>query len=162
MGRMFQNVLRADLAIENPYVHRTKAEVVEVISRSHRALVPIANSCWRNARLTKGTHCGACVPCYTRRIAIETQGTDETAYARDVWRENVAGLSESDDGRRNLVDVLEFITRINELSPAEIMNEWPELYTRDLSAPDVIAMYKRFAGEALRVFSRYPLVQALL
>lgn len=162
MRGVLEGLLGCSFVLQNPYVHRTKREVVSIIAKRAPDLLPIANSCWRNARLTSGTHCGACVPCYVRRIALESLRDEPTAYARDVWREDVGSLDEADDGKRNLVDLLEFIERIDSLPDSEIMNEWPELYSADLDAPNVIAMYKRFAGEAKDVFARYPSVAALL
>jgi hypothetical protein len=74
------------------------------------------------------THCGACIPCSIRRIAIETHGVDVTAYARDPWRENFSQMGPQDDERRDLADYAQFIVSILRSSEADLLTEWPELY----------------------------------
>jgi 7-cyano-7-deazaguanine synthase in queuosine biosynthesis len=163
-----QGFLRAALStpisISNPFVHLTKGEVVKDIVQRFPNLVWQAESCWRNARLPADTsHCGECIPCFVRRIAIEcTVSPDQTAYARDVWAEDIQSLGPGDEGRRNLIDLLEFIHHLTVLTDDEVMNEWPELYSSNLNAAEVIAMYRRFSQEAIAVLRRYPGVTPLL
>jgi hypothetical protein len=113
--------------------------------------------------LPKGIeHCGECVPCYVRRIALESGGRDPTKYARDPWRTALADLPPADVGRRNLVDLAEFIIRFERSSDDEIMHEWPELYSPNVEPGKTIGMYRRFAGEARRVLASYSGVENLL
>ncbi len=163
MSDFLKLVLNVPFTVTNPYVHKTKAEVVKVIVERFPNTLFVANSCWMNARLPKGvTHCGECIPCYIRRIAIEAHLTDSTAYNRDVWREDIFALSEDDNGRRNIVDLTEFMMSVLRLDNTEMMTEWPSLYSPHLDAPEVIAMYRRFAQEASTVLGRYPSLAALL
>src|SRR5437660_9542359 len=102
-------ILGISIEIENPYLNRTKDDVILPVIQRLPAAVAIAVSCWKNARLSAGaTHCGfciPCIPCIVRRIAIETHITDTTAYARDLFGENLSVASVDDDhGRRNLID----------------------------------------------------------
>ena len=163
-----QNFLSAALyvpfEISNPYIHSTKAEVVKNIIDFLPDIIPVANSCWRSARLTADiTHCGECIPCFIRRIAIEYLiSEDSTDYGRDCWEEEISQLDPEDTGRRNIVDLTEFIVQIERLSPVEIMSEWPELYSPNLNSNEVIAMYKRFSQEARTVLSRYSELARLL
>ena len=163
MQDLLSRALGFPLSITNPYVHRTKREViVPIIEVLPEALI-VANSCWRNARLPAGvTHCGACVPCYVRRVAIESFGADATPYERDVWSEDVSALAPTDDGRRNLADFCEFVIRFSTATNEEIMSNWPELYDDTLDSGAVIAMYRRFAAEALAVMRNYPRLRAFL
>lgn len=155
--------LGTNLRLRNPYVHRTKAEVVDVVVRQLPAGLRESNSCWRASRLpAPSTHCGACVPCFVRRVAIEHHGLDPTPYARDVLREDIARLGGDDDGRRNLLDLLEFTKRIEVSDAQSLMDEYPELYSRGVDAAETIRMYKRFAVEALNVWRRYPSIAGIL
>ena len=56
-------------------------------------MLQVANSCWRSARpvlVTDITHCGECIPCFIRRIAIEYSiSEDPTAYGKDCWGEEI-------------------------------------------------------------------------
>ena len=151
------------LELQNPYVYKTKAEVISPILAGLPDSVPISTSCWKNARLKKpATHCGACIPCYVRRIAIETHSADPTAYERDVWSSAIGGLPEEDDGRRNFVDLAEFIRRFESMNSADLMAEFPDLYCDDFDPIKVIEMYRRFAAEARSVLTKYPTVASIL
>jgi hypothetical protein len=108
------------------------------------------------------THCGACIPCYVRRIAIEHDSTDQTAYARDVWSDDVQNLPPEDDGRRNLADLTEFVVRFLGSTNEELMSEFPELFSENFDTAAVMDMYRRFADEARTVLSRYANVAPFL
>ncbi|MDQ2668799.1 MAG: 7-cyano-7-deazaguanine synthase [Gemmatimonadota bacterium] len=157
MERFLSVALSIPLRLINPYVLKTKREVVDVVQRHLPEAIPLASSCWRNAHLPAGTtHCGACIPCYVRRIAIEYSGPDATRYARDLWAEVIAELPSDDDGRRNFADLAEFIMRFETSTNEELVSEFPELISDSFDAFEVIEMYRRFAGEARAVLGRYP------
>jgi 7-cyano-7-deazaguanine synthase in queuosine biosynthesis len=164
MEEFLSGALEARLRITNPYVEKTKAEVVRIVRARMVDAIPITESCWRNARLPVGSsHCGACVPCFIRRLAIEADGDpDPTAYARDVWASRLEQLKETDDGRRDLCDLASFIHRFCTETDAELEDGWPELsYQKTPDRSAVIAMYRRFAQEARLVLKRYPIGHVL-
>ena len=151
------------LVIRNPYVEKTKAEVVATVATTMPLAIPVSTSCWKNTRLqAPATHCGACIPCIVRRIAVETHIPDATAYARDCWGTPLEDLEADDELRRNLADYAEFVRRIESESPGEIMRVWPELRSQYFNADPVIAMYKRAAAEARAVLLKYSAVAPLL
>ena len=154
MQTALSEILDVPIRIINPYVHRTKAEVVAPIIAALPQAVRLSNSCWKSARLPAGiNHCGECVPCLERRIAISSLTADSTFYLRDLFAEDFSQLEEDDEGRRNLYDLVEFVVRMAELPPEAVMSEWPDLYSRHIDANAVIAMYKRFAADARAVLS---------
>jgi hypothetical protein len=158
MQEFLSQALHKEFQIINPYVHRTKAEVVEDVCKSAPEAIQIANSCWRNTRLPpQFTHCGECIPCFIRRIAIEHNMTpDPTRYHRDPWVENIVSLAPEDEARRNLVDLTELVKRFERDDEETILSEWPELYYEGINAPEVISMYRRFSIEARSVLGKYP------
>ena len=163
MTDLMSTALMTQLRIDNPYVYRTKREVVASIVTAAPELIPVATSCWRNSRLRAGvTHCGSCVPCQVRRVAIESCGPDLTAYGRDVWRERLRQLPWDDDGRRNVTELVQFAIQFDTLSAEELTSAWPELISRDFDADQVIQMYRRFAAEAIQLWHQYPEVRALM
>ena len=165
MEAFLSDALDMPLKILNPYVHLTKAEVVKKVINFSPDMLQVANSCWRSARPFGGgfTHCGECIPCFIRRIAIEYSiAEDPTAYRRDCWREEISQLGPKDDGRRHIVDLAEFIVRIESLSSEDIKFEWPELYSSNINDTEVIEMYKRFSKEARIVLSRYSALEPFL
>lgn len=157
MQNLLAQALDAPITITNPYLYRTKREVTEIVLRHLPSALWETTSCWRNARLPAGTtHCGDCIPCQVRRIAIESLVPDTTLYARNLWSEHVSRLGADDDGRRNLVDLAEFVTRFRSGSNEELMSEFPELYSQAFDGALAIDMYRRFAAEATAVLQRYP------
>lgn len=164
MERFLTNSLGVAMRIINPYLYRTKAEVAKIVVDELPELIPVSISCWRNARLPEGiTHCGECIPCYVRRIALEYWIEDDaTAYGKDPWTDGVFECDPDDIGRRNIVDLTEFIIKMERLSGEEVMSEWPELYSDNADAKQVMDMYRRFAVEARTVLGRYDALQQLL
>ncbi len=164
MESFLSEALGIPFKISNPYVHLTKAEVVKKVIDFSPDIIPITNSCWRSARLGAGiTHCGECIPCFIRRIAIEhSMSEDSTAYGKDCWGEEIGQPDSANTGRRNIADLAEFIVRIERLSTEEIMSEWPELHSSNFNPDKVVAMYKRFSQEARTVLSRYSALEPFL
>lgn len=162
MQDFLQKSLKVVLEIANPFVYLTKAEVTKIVLDNLPDAVPATTSCWKNARMPAGyTHCGECLPCFARRISIETFGNDPTAYVRDVWSEDIGALPPEDDGRRNVVELVQFVDRITNESKQELLHSFPELYSQAIDADQTIDMYKRFASETRKVFEAYPHVVAL-
>jgi 7-cyano-7-deazaguanine synthase in queuosine biosynthesis len=157
MQTIISQALAGEYTIDNPYVSLTKAEVVERVWTVMRDAVPVACSCWRNARLPEGvTHCGECVPCMVRRVAIETHGDDPTAYGRDSFAQNFSAMDPGDEARRNLADLCEFTRKFETMNDTELVDEWPELYSANIDQVAAISMYRRAAQQTRAVLSRYP------
>jgi len=163
-----QNFLSAALSkqvqITNPYLYKTKAEVIKTLVSDFRDCVALSQSCWRNAHLPSGiTHCGSCIPCFVRRIAIEFWiQPDPTVYMENYWVDGISSREPEDDARRNMADLSEFVVKMETLSPEEVMSNWPELYSTNLDSVRVIEMYRRFAAEARQVLSAYAPMTPLL
>lgn len=163
MEKFLNEALDVKFQIINPYVHRTKREVVEVIHDHAPEAIPLSTSCWRNARLPVAvTHCGQCIPCFIRHIAIEYVTQDTTIYNRSPWLEDVLSLPPDDEARRNLADLSELIKRFERDEDEVIVSEWPELYSEEINSTEVISMYRRFSAEGRSVLGRYPQLRPLL
>jgi len=84
-------VTERDFAVDNPYLFKTKTDVVTVLS-THKAahLIPHTCSCAHSMfkRKTQG-HCGSCSQCIDRRFAIAAAGLlaydSEADYVSDVF-----------------------------------------------------------------------------
>jgi 7-cyano-7-deazaguanine synthase in queuosine biosynthesis len=163
MQTIISRALGDDYTISNPYVSLTKAEVVEPVWTAMRDAVPVTSSCWRTARLPEGvSHCGECVPCMIRRVAIETHGDDPTPYARDSFAQNFSAMDADDEARRNLADLCEFSRKFETMSDADLIDEWPELYSTNIDRVATISMYRRAAQQTRAVLSKYPGLAAVL
>ena len=90
-----------------------------------------------------------------RRIALETRGVRLKEYARDLLREDVMQLEADDSGRRNLLELAEFVTLFSTYSDGTLEDKFPELINPNLDKALAISMYRRFAAEARSVLGRY-------
>jgi 7-cyano-7-deazaguanine synthase in queuosine biosynthesis len=85
-------ISRSDIAIENPFVWKTKVEVVkELLGKPECDAIRRTLSCSRTREITKyKPHCGKCAQCLQRRIATLGAGADEVdpkeAYVVDLLR----------------------------------------------------------------------------
>ena len=157
---LFRSVLDLPtLTIENPFVYKTKGEVVRQLPTELHSAIPIAVSCWRSSRLATQHHCGECIPCISRRIAVESNKLMFKEYERDLFSEDSRALDFSDAGKRNLVDLAEFIGHFSgrlSTNEGELLEAYPELFNKHFDRPQVIKMYRRFANEASNVLAKYP------
>lgn len=145
-------------------IYKTKGEVVAATVERHEPVIEDTVSCWKASRVNGDMkHCGYCVPCLSRRIALESHGLRLSEYQRDLLNEGVSDLNPSDEGKCNLVDLIEFVSRFSQpYSRAELEMEYSELVNEEIDSPSAIEMYQRFAQESLRVFDSYPSVRAIV
>jgi len=163
MEAILQRVLAIEIVIANPFLYRTKAEVVAGVRRVLPASISASVSCWRTPRgKGQSAHCGVCIPCFGRRVALEYGGVDPTVYETDPWAVPLQDQPGDDTGRRNLVDLGIFVQTVEASSDDEMMHHWPELIALAGDAGQAIAMYRRFVGEVRTVLSRYPSIAAVL
>lgn len=164
MSSILSKLLNHKINIDNPFLYKTKAEVVKLLLPRHQAILEKTVSCWKASRVSHYHHCGICIPCLIRRIALESNSISLQEYEKDILRSNVALLDPNDDGKRNLVELCEFVNNFkSDHSMAELQLLFPELAASDCYDPNqAVKMYKRFAVEAQGVFKRYPEVIKLI
>lgn len=164
MQELLGRLLHFPLAIDNPYLYQTKAEVVRNVVKNHQGMIAETISCWKASRVPgEYNHCGLCVPCLIRRIALEFNGLDLHEYREDLLQEDVATLSADHEGKRNLSELGEFI-KIFDItkSQAELEATYPDLVNQYFDTNEAASMYKRFAKEAQSVFGGYPAIRRLM
>jgi len=163
MSKILSTLLKHKINIQNPFLYKTKSEVVKLLLPKHKGVLAQTVSCWRASRSSYYHHCGICIPCLIRRIALESNGISLPEYERDLLQTNITQLGADDDGKRNLVDLCEFINNFkSQHSLAELYLLFPELATDSFDVERVIKMYKRFATEALAVFKGYSEVMKII
>lgn len=93
LERVFTH-LGINVGLENPYLHKTKGEMVQNVKNKDLLTEIFRLSCscakshhkrWWDDR--QPSHCGKCLPCIYRRIALHTGGIDEDSekYGVDVF-----------------------------------------------------------------------------
>jgi len=159
----FSQLLDFQITITNPYLYKTKSEVVAKLVANHKPAIELSVSCWRGSRLSKDfKHCGECVPCLIRRISLESHGFVLNEYERDLLVENISSLAPDDDGKKNAVELAEFAYVFSTRTEADLLADYPDLISPNIDFEQAIAMYRRFAAEAQRVLSTYPGVVGVL
>lgn len=164
MSQLLQTILNYPLQIVNPFLYLTKAQVVANVVQTVPQILKGSVSCWKASRVTGAfNHCGFCIPCLIRRIAVETHNISISEYARDIFNENVSKLPSHDDGKRNLMELGEFVHFFEgPHAQAKIEEEYPELINSWIDSQQAIQMYRRFASEARTVFNRYPQLREVM
>jgi 7-cyano-7-deazaguanine synthase in queuosine biosynthesis len=163
IGEYFTRLFGYPIYVENPYLYRTKAEVVAKLVEAHKAAISFSVSCWRGSRLGKSyNHCGQCVPCLIRRIALESHNLVLPEYERDLLSEDVGALAPDDEGKRNLVELGEFAYAFEMQTDGELLFNYVDLINEQIDSTAAIGMYRRFANETRAVFGSYPGIGSLL
>lgn len=162
--KIFQTLLgNPDFEIHNPFLYKTKAEVFALLPDKLKKEARSSASCWMIQRLNK--HCGYCVPCISRRIALEYNGISFKEYETDLFRTDTIKLEDTNDRRRNLNDYLEFIAKFKDITDAtkyELREDFPELWNTAFDFDGAVGLYQRVATQSLEVFKKYPHVLKLI
>ncbi len=80
LSGLFTALLEKDFVVENPFLWKTKSEIVELIKEADKShLVRHSNSCAHTRTCTKiNTHCGVCSQCIERRLATLYNGLEDS------------------------------------------------------------------------------------
>ncbi len=160
VAEVFSTLLGAPVAVRNPLLGQTKAEIVrDVLLRSlGEDAVRATTSCWSIGRGPLA--CGGCVPCILRRFAFEVAGLAPEAVQRDALGVRTADESE---GRRNLVAVLSLARDFLMLPDDCLRVRYPEIAYAGEASGTTIAALRRFAAEVRGLAeTRFPDMAALL
>jgi 7-cyano-7-deazaguanine synthase in queuosine biosynthesis len=161
-------VFGLDIEISNPFVYRTKGEVVaDISSGDFRPMIRVATSCWQTGRVGliatrkgipkgqfKGHHCGECFPCILRRVAVTYAGLvpkEDDFYVTDIFKEYPSLDRES---ITTIADLLRFCYDLRTLNDDELFGEYPDL-AMDAEGVDlrqVIHAYRRQADQVIACF----------
>lgn len=151
--------------ILNPFLYNTKAEVFSVLPRPLQNEVHHSASCWKISHVPGNQHCGFCIPCISRRIAIEFNGIFVNEYQCDIFNTDLNTLGDDDDRKRNLIDYLEFVLKFKNITEAnqnDLLNEFPELYNPAFDRDLALKLYERVSSQSFEVFKKYPHVLKII
>jgi hypothetical protein len=125
----------------------------------------LSASCWKISRVKNNKHCGFCIPCIARRISIEYNGITFDEYDKDIFKEDFTNLESENEGKRNLTDYLEFISKfrdVTDITKADLLNEFFELYNPAIDMQKTFDLYERISAQSFSVFANYPNVMKLV
>ncbi|MCI0728224.1 MAG: 7-cyano-7-deazaguanine synthase [Chloroflexi bacterium] len=163
-SRLYSLVLERSLEVDNPFLYKTKTEVVSLIAENDAApLISLTCSCAHAFFKSKTQwHCGTCSQCIDRRIAVvaacQTQHDPETDYASDVF----IGPRRKGQEQNMAVDYVRHALELDRMSETEIAErfglEIPRAIryeqNRTEAAEKLITMHKRHGEAVQKVLNR--------
>ncbi len=161
-SELFSLLMKKKFTVENPFMWKTKAEVVEIAKKFRPDLIRRTRSCTRTHESTNlHTHCGACSQCIDRRFAVlasQSEAHDPAEmYAIDLLtgkRKEGVDRTMADSYTRTAIEVLEmsdidFFSRFGEATRA--IRNLPG--TADQAGQQILDLYKRHAKEVTDVLT---------
>jgi 7-cyano-7-deazaguanine synthase in queuosine biosynthesis len=141
-GEFFSAAIGKPTEVENPFIWKTKAEVIRsIVDRGCGGLIKHTVSCTRTYDITKlHTHCGCCSQCLDRRFAVLAASAAEHDPVEMYKVELLAGKRDKDDDKT----MAESYVRT-------------ALELRDMGE---LAFFGRFSGETARVLTSFPSLSA--
>ena len=126
---LFSCLLGFEMSFENPYLWKTKTEIVQSLSDCQaEALIRETRSC-AHTRTTKfvGSHCGVCSQCVERWIATRAAGVAEhdpdELYAKHLFTGALSNGPERSLVESYVASALEW----SEMSPESLLERYPEV-----------------------------------
>ncbi len=150
-----------ELPIDNPFLFKTKTEVVQVLTRHNQTdLISLSCSCSHLIfQPSERRHCGRCSQCVDRRFGVAGAGVlskdPETDYASDVF----IGARPKELDRSIAIDYTRHGIELEQRSDVEIAANFNAEISRAVryeskgreAAESLIAMYKRHGTVVRRV-----------
>jgi len=154
--RMYQELLDSlfghHVTIENPFLERTKGEVVKLLDADRfRDLVKMTVSCpnitplrWKGKKVSIIRHCGVCFPCIVRRVSIHHANlwNKDTEYAEHITAE-YSKIPE--EAKKLLLEMMDFSRVMDRCSSVDdVFNEFPQFFIgEDVDPAMLFEMTKR-------------------
>ena len=160
IGRFLSELAGRPFALENPFLWKTKADVVRVIADAgHADLIGPAVSCGQTIRRSNAqTHCGVCSQCLDRRFGVLAAGLGASDPASQYEVALPGGVRAGKD-LTMLVGFLGRARRVRGMGEVEFLSAYGEVaraMTRGCGRPGDLArraydLYRRHGAEVLGV-----------
>jgi hypothetical protein len=164
LSALFSALLAGPVFVENPFIWRTKRDVVHSIAENNCAqFIKHAVSCTRvRQRTTMHPHCGVCSQCIERRFAILSAGLEVHDPAEMYEVDLLVGERERGDERTMAEAYVRTATRIEQMTEAAFFESFGELFraVNYLDEPSAAAgrklldLHKRHAANVCEVIDR--------
>jgi hypothetical protein len=166
---LFTRLAGKTFTVENPFLWKTKTEVVRLIGDAGCGqLLKFSSSCTRTWEITKQhTHCGTCSQCIDRRFAV-LAGRQEANDPGEAYRVDLLiGERQEGDSRTMLAAYLETTNEIERMDAAQFFCRFGEASRAlrhvggnpDAAAMQILDLHRRHAKQVTGVidqaFARY-------
>ena len=143
--------------VENPYIWKTKADVVKVITDAGcQDLIKHSMTCTHTWEMTnQHTHCGGCSQCIDRRFAVLAANADQHDPAEQYKFDVFTQSRNAEDKKKNVEKIMAaaYLERANQVKNLTDLTQFVSSY------PDVGRVFKFLNGDtgqaAQRVFDLY-------
>jgi len=161
-GELYTKILGRPFTVDNPYIFKTKSEVLNVISNGNcNDLIRFTCSCAHTGHFQSKSqwHCGRCSQCIDRRVAIManrlSQFDEETDYQSDVF----TGARKEGYDKNIAVNFARHVTELKAMSENEVNERFSLEISRAIrifpkkstAAQDFVGMHIRYAEYAFGV-----------
>jgi REase_DpnII-MboI len=161
LSRLHSLVMDRPFAVDNPYLFRTKTEVVATIAE-HGAgrLIGLSRSCSRGMFVSKTQwHCGVCSQCIDRRIAVLDAGQEANEQADDYVVDVFTGPRKDGPDKNIAVGYARHATELHKMSDEAISSRFNADFARptygqpkaSAAAQQLVALHRRHADSVVRV-----------
>lgn len=165
LSRLLSEVLNRPMSIDNPFVWRTKGEILKTLrSGGHARLCARTISCAHTmSRTTQHTHCGRCSQCIDRRFVAIAAGLDQDADPDEMYAAGWTDPMQDDLERTMLERYVGTALQIREISDEHaFMQKFGEVARAMSGGPasagttlrNVFELHKRHANQVHAAMSR--------
>jgi 7-cyano-7-deazaguanine synthase in queuosine biosynthesis len=158
-------IRRDDIAIENPFIWKTKVEVVrELLEKPEADAIRHTLSCSRSRQTSYQPHCGTCAQCLQRRIATLGAGAAEADPRESYNVDLLLGPREPGVDRAMAVDTVRSALEFRRLSDDEFATRFAGQFAwlamsfpglaHDEVARRIGAMFRRHGEAVRRIFTK--------
>lgn len=134
LERLFSLVEEEVVSIRNPFLYRTKTDVVRRLKElGHGDLYPSAVSCGvTRARKAPASHCGGCNQCVDRRFAAYAAGVEDYDDGAHYEQDFIRGEVKDAGKKKSLLDFLRQAAHFDNAGPDQFgekfINELTDLF----------------------------------
>ena len=127
-AKLISLVAHKTFAVENPFLWKTKADVIEVIADAGcEEMIKFATSCTHIWKMTKlKTHCGTCSQCIDRRFAVLAAGVEDHDPAEAYGVDLLTGERKEGEPRTMLAAYVETASKVAEMSALDFFGRYGE------------------------------------
>jgi len=160
-SRIFSLVADRTFAIENPFVWKTKPEVVkQIVDAGCGEFIKYATSCTHTWELTKlTTHCGTCSQCIDRRFAVLAAGAAAMDPAEAYGVDLLVHPRAEGESRTMLAAYVETASNVSKQSAVEFFSRYGEVGrvvrhlngSADVTAMQIYDLYQRHSKQVVKV-----------
>jgi hypothetical protein len=160
-ARILSLVADKQFAVDNPYIWKTKSEVVKHIADAGCGeSIKYSTSCTHTWELTKlTTHCGACSQCIDRRFAVLAAGAEALDPAEAYGVDLLLDARTEGESRTMLAAYVETASEVTKMSATQFFSNYGEVgrvvkhldVSADVAALKIYELSQRHSKQVVKV-----------